>query len=68
MPDGKIRVIEQHHTQHQALIALLIMSAHEIRYGRTPTYKISPPVSCTIEDINLPDWAKEFLTNFKYEP
>lgn len=60
---GKMRVIEGHETPEAAFRAMLILSAHEVKNGRTAAFKIEPSVSCTVDEVrpSLPDWAQEVL-------
>lgn len=53
------RVLESHTSPLAAQRALMILTAHEMKNGRTPDYAIDPPLTVLLplSELNLPSWA-----------
>lgn len=61
--DADGRGVESHSTVLDVTRAMLILSAHEVKNGRTANYTITPLIISgpTIDECDLPDWALEAL-------
>lgn len=56
-------IVDTHTSPMAALRACLILSAQDIRLGRVGDYRVEPPTSITLDEIQppLPEWVLEIL-------
>jgi hypothetical protein len=58
------RKLEVHYGEWEAQRAVHILNAHEIKNGRTAKYKVESIVKLIpLDELNLPNWAMEAITN-----
>lgn len=55
--------IETHVGPMSAFRAMLVLSAHEVKNGRKPNYRVEPPVFYRLEEVSPPlaPWVLEAL-------
>lgn len=57
------RNIETHDRPLDAMRALMILSAHEVKNGRVADFRIEPPITISykLEELSLPRWVLEIF-------